>query len=953
MRSAVIPILSLLILSISGICQEVAVSTEDTYIRGGEYSHQNFGNTDRIEIKTAPAGFPQFTRKGYLKFDLSGWEKEWIGKAILLLQAEEAASIYLTASLATDQWDEETLTWMNAPVPLGKIDSAQMNQEEKMYQIDITSAFFLEAFGDEILSLVLEDKAAQDKLVKLMSTESGSDPPTVITIPSTDTIIDTPELLYTHLQGLERIELKWLDHSSNETGFVVERKMNDASFVAIDTLLCNTTTYLDTVSVGNDYLYRIKAVNPIRNSAYSETRGIDLSAQTVPDPVTVFSGNAAGTGSVTLDWTYPGNAIGFIVFREEESGFMFLDSLEANDSIYKDYNCSPLTAYRYYITAFNYLGNSISSDTVEVITMDRKSYYFDASSGDDSHPFNSKSTPWRTLDRLNEITFGPGDSVLLKSGETWAGQIAVKGSGSAGHPITLSSYGPGRKPMIDGNGSSGAVITLQDVSNWNVSNLELTNPSTFQGERIGVLIKSSGGNHGHFHINDLYIHDIFGNYSFQMSGKNTGGIGIIGEKESRFDDILIENCEINDIVRVGIFTNGNPGTRGDRPITNLVIRNNIVNRCAGDGMIIRYAHRPLIEHNLAMENHNGPEELVEFGVAIWVRSTDEAILQYNRVFDTKGSKDGQAFDADLDAYRTLVQYNYTRNNEGGFMLVYGSSVDAIVRYNISQDDGRLGKHILDFPVWTSPRGSGIIHNNVFYIGAGNEAVLVDEALETAKLYNNIVINEGGGPLTVYSESQTAKFSNNCLVGYSDQETSVNVNPVVGDPLLVDAGNGGYEISTLEGYWITPGSPCIRAGVAVSLMEGNYWSVPALFDFWGNSLNQETPDAGVHQFSGPLGMKNQLSGHSGKILWQVAPVPFSQGFYVSMNLPESRLVRINMCDMGGRFIEVVYEGELMKGDHTLYCAMDRYPEARSMNGIYLLQLTFPGSSFRDSRMIVRD
>lgn len=951
MRSAVILFLSLFIWGLKGTCQEIITVAEDSYIRGGQYRALNYGNEDRIVVKSAPSDFPEFTRRGYLKFDLSDLGEHRIGQAILRLKAEESASLFISASLVSDDWEEENLTWDNAPPSLGIIDSAGMEQADRSYSIDITSAFFKEAFGDGTLSVMLEDQGIQDLLVELMSRESGEDAPEIIFTPSQDTLVEAPELTYAHLQGADHIELSWKDRSHNETGFELERSINDGPFIPLDILLFNTTGYLDTVSIGNKYTYRIRALNPVKNSDFSEEKGVDLSAENVPGPVTEFYGRAEQPGSIALYWDYAEDAEGFILSREAETGFIILDSLEYDDTTYTDYGRSPLSPYRYYLEAYNFRGRSLPSDTLEVTTLDRRTYYFDASSGDDSHPFNTKSTPWRTLYRLNEMTFGPGDSILLKSGETWMGRVIVKGSGNSGYPITFSSYGPGPRPVINGNGFNGPVMTLQNVSHWNLSNLELTNPSAAQGDRLGILIVSTGDNQEHIHLDNLYIHDIFGRYSFQMIGKNTGGIGIIADGEARFDDILIQQCTIEDIVRVGIFTNGNTGTRDDRPFTNLIIRNNTVSRCAGDGMIIRYAHRPLIEQNLAVDNHNGPEELVEFGVAIWVRSTDEAVIQYNRVFNTRGSKDGQAFDADLDAYHTLVQYNYTRNNEGGFMLVYGSSRDAIVRYNISQNDGLKGKHLLDFPVWTSPRGSAIIHNNVFYIGEGIEAVLVDEALGTTKLYNNIVINEGGGELAVPSENQTARFSHNCLVGYTAQENSLNSTPVEGDPRMLLPGSGGDEFSSLEGYWITPGSPCIRAGIGFAAMEGNYWAEPAEKDIWDNPVNEEFPDVGAHQYSGPLGTTQPFSVLQKEISWQVAPNPFSEVFFVSMKLPGTLQVQINMFDMEGRRIDTLFDGVMVGGLNTLFCRSNRQTYSSNRSGIYLLQLSLPEISFMDSRMII--
>jgi len=588
---------------------------------------------------------------------------------------------------------------------------------------------------------------------------------------------------------------------------------------------------------------------------------------------------------------------------------------------------------------------------IPMLASGQVTYYFDASEGDDNHSVNSRETPWQTLRRLNEITFNPGDSVLLKAGSTWEGKINLKGSGIEGYPITLGSYGNGPWPKIDGSGAEGAVVTLNNLSYWKLSNLEITNPASSQGGRIGLLIMGTGGNHGHYHLDSLYIHDIFGRYSFEMTGKNTGGIGIIGGSDTRFDDILIENCVISDIVRVGIFTNGNKGTNEDRPITNLVIRKNTVSRCAGDGMIIRYAHRPLIEHNLATENHNAPEELVEYGVAIWVRSTYEAVIQYNRVFDTKGRMDGQAFDADLEAYRTVVQYNYTRNNEGGFMLVYGSSQDAIIRYNISQNDGLLGKHIFDFPIWTSPRGSGIIHNNMVYIGEEINAVLADEALATTKFYNNIVINEGDGALIIRSEGQTAEFSNNCLTGYDPAITSINKNPVQGDPGLVNPGRGETEFSSLEGYRITPGSPCLAAGLPVSLMEGSYWFNEEMTDFWGNPVNQESPDVGVHQLSAPNDIPGNLSGYPEMIRWEVNPVPFTDGFFLSVDMRIPLELQIKLCDISGRYINTLYSGKMTSGNNKLYCNTQGNSGTRIGPGIYFLHLTSPEIPVKESRMII--
>ncbi|MBU1099587.1 MAG: choice-of-anchor D domain-containing protein [Bacteroidetes bacterium] len=70
--------------------------------------------------------------------------------------------------------------------------------------------------------------------------------------------------------------LKWVDNSSMEDGFIVERK-TDGEFIVIDTLASNLTTYLDTrLEIGMANIYRVKAFNMDSESEYSDTVSVTL-----------------------------------------------------------------------------------------------------------------------------------------------------------------------------------------------------------------------------------------------------------------------------------------------------------------------------------------------------------------------------------------------------------------------------------------------------------------------------------------------------------------------------------------------------------------------------------------------------------------------------------------------------------------------------------------------------
>ena len=80
-------------------------------------------------------------------------------------------------------------------------------------------------------------------------------------------------------------------------------------------------------------------------------------------------------------------------------------------------------------------------------------YYVDSAVGNDAAAGTSPEAPWRTLARVQRVALGPGSSVLLRRGGEWAGKLTVSGSGVAGAPITIGSYGRGvAAPRIHSGG---------------------------------------------------------------------------------------------------------------------------------------------------------------------------------------------------------------------------------------------------------------------------------------------------------------------------------------------------------------------------------------------------------------------------------------------------------------------------------------------------------------------
>ena len=74
-------------------------------------------------------------------------------------------------------------------------------------------------------------------------------------------------------------------------------------------------------------------------------------------------------------------------------------------------------------------------------------YYVDSEEGDDRQE-GSLAAPWRSLERVSEEVFEPGDAIYLKRGSRFVGCVTLRGDGSAEAPITLGAYGEGSAPRL-------------------------------------------------------------------------------------------------------------------------------------------------------------------------------------------------------------------------------------------------------------------------------------------------------------------------------------------------------------------------------------------------------------------------------------------------------------------------------------------------------------------------
>ena len=101
-------------------------------------------------------------------------------------------------------------------------------------------------------------------------------------------------------------------------------------------------------------------------------------------------------------------------------------------------------------------------------------YYVDQDGGNDDASGTSEAEAWSSLDKINSVTFQPGDRILFQKGDVWTGQLSPKGSGEEGNPIFIGAYGEGMK----GPGSTAITGAGKTGMTWKTGSLTRLSTST-------------------------------------------------------------------------------------------------------------------------------------------------------------------------------------------------------------------------------------------------------------------------------------------------------------------------------------------------------------------------------------------------------------------------------------------------------------------------------------------
>ena len=468
-------------------------------------------------------------------------------------------------------------------------------------------------------------------------------------------------------------------------------------------------------------------------------------------------------------------------------------------------------------------------------------YYFDSVNGSDLNQGISSEKPFRTLNKINEIDFNSGDSILLSNGSYFSGNIKLIDK----NDIHISNYNNQEKtyPIINSKGHIAGVY-IENSSNISVSNIQVTangggvieeyeNLSTNKITdkaimRAGILVNVSKKKiFKNILIDNVIVSNVFfEDLGFKRDpsevrtsmGTQAYGFGIRffnSSQSSSIEGIIVSNCFIENVGHTGIKMTSSIGNT----FKNIEVSNNRLLRTGGPS--IQFSRvEDLHVYGNEVKFSGSPDDYRKWGrgSGLWTWGSSNVLIEKNSFMYANGPADSAGVHIDFNCDNVIIQHNLSVGNAGGFIEILGNNYNCSYRYNISVNDGhRIKGQNNDFQegktFWLSGfigRGrerngpfNSYIYNNTIYVKEDIiSKIAVDKASNGVLVANNIFHIEGDSEFVLGDQYRPDKgggnkiknvfFENNLFLKDSYWPKDVLIQPL--NSLFGNANfkNGGGE-----------------------------------------------------------------------------------------------------------------------------------------------------------------
>lgn len=344
--------------------------------------------------------------------------------------------------------------------------------------------------------------------------------------------------------------------------------------------------------------------------------------------------------------------------------------------------------------------------------------YYVSPSGNDSHSGTSAQTPWWTIDKVNAKDLNPGDKVLFQAGHDYPGNLLLtaEDAGTPKQPVIIGSYGAGRA-RIKAGGNSG--VTVLNAGGVKVENLIVMGEDYRTNVGSGIKIVNELPNNQKLEY--IRVHNVeasgFGRRKPSEGFQRPNGCGIFmggnasDKSKSGYKDVRITHCVTCRNEYYGILTTGywqnDPNTYANSNVYVGYCKMydnpgdpEYLKKHSGSGIRMGDVDGGMIEYCEAYNNGYNCNSRAGGPVGIWAVEANNVIIQrceshHNR---TGGRADGGGFDFDGGTTDSVMQYNYSHDNDAyGYLICSFKNAphtynNNTIRYCISvNDDSEIGR----------------------------------------------------------------------------------------------------------------------------------------------------------------------------------------------------------------------------------------------------------------------
>ena len=512
-------------------------------------------------------------------------------------------------------------------------------------------------------------------------------------------------------------------------------------------------------------------------------------------------------------------------------------------------------------------GSRLAVDNV-TLTIDDSvhDFYVSSSSGSDTNDGFSSGAAMQDFSSLAPyFPLMPGERILLKAGDTFTEELNIRGKGTAGLPVELTSYGAGPNPVIQRQDVANDVgVIWNNASYANISNIDV------EHSKLGIYLRYEWEDVGSRDVTiencnfrdmpDPTLDPSDHNYEYAWSDAIWvgGQAWNQAEQATRLENLTIRNVTADNVAH--LFGTGwyYPTPYYSR-VVNLIIEDCIATNCLCGSFQLFGVDGGHIKRVKAIV---GGGEDTWAGVILGLIQNSRNFLIEDCEFsytDRAHSADGGGMDFEGDTHNVVFRNNVIHHNDAGAVAILSSGGP---HTNLQIYDNTFYNNGLN------PWSSG--HGEIFLGGVGH----------TGSITNN-GIYRGSADIDFFSSGDWSGFvrSGNRLLDY-------------------------YSVSQRDRWWDfdTNGDFDGWAGF-------NQWSNAAVV---GGTLTGQSSGADPYVHSAPTFVNSNLMSYTWVRMSQTAGT-FAQLFYITETDPvwnEAKSVHFAITPDGGMHDYFVDIGSLV-------------------------------------------